>query len=642
MADALVEELAAANNFHKHVSTYGRSWFAARLLAHVRKTGATNVKSEALRLLQKARAAAESLMQEMSKPADPALIFGRVDAQKWVQVVYGAMGVHPDVFLSGDAPGLLAFTAKRRYAAAMRMGKEVNPHFKYPTPDDPTKPDNDPLPHVNKAARDAQTWKPTGGTWPRAPSPPGAEYPFILNDEGRKTSLEAYVQLYESSEKHRDCTVLDCAAAAMTVHATALLEAAADRARLGNALVAEGERYLAIDLPFAPVSEDLPAGLPPLLTADAPAGDHVEVEAAFAWEVPRPLPATMALVGVDDVEEQVSIESLGKACSGNFTGTLTFEKLSRDYPAGSRLASRNGPTYHLTTDRRHEQSLFEQCFVSWEDLQIGDHVYLQNHPIHDMFLAGVSVWGGEHSFIWEAPAPRDRLKVTGHGIPPKSLKEVMEHLLRVTNVWVLDLLQQVVEEHVAGLGPDTLKFSGSLNNEKLNIEKVRDALRRLAGKSPGTAVSASCVVNESFIAPYGDRPIVPYQTLSLKSIAVGGQTIPDDSLLLLRFGHLKAEDWSTRFMELHRNDQLGPAQPVAMRWGVYYPDDEMGHPNDFLCLYRTPDEHRTEARVLGYEDVEGHALLGWDGKVFVTRPRVSDDPLYLAHLAAIGALASAR
>ena len=55
---------------------------------------------------------------------------------------------------------------------------------------------------------------------------------------------------------------------------------------------------------------------------------------------------------------------------------------------------------HFLSDTRPNRALFEQLTVKAADLQVGDHVYVLNHPLYRIFYPA-GIWGGEHSFISE-------------------------------------------------------------------------------------------------------------------------------------------------------------------------------------------------------------------------------------------------
>jgi hypothetical protein len=92
----------------------------------------------------------------------------------------------------------------------------------------------------------------------------------------------------------------------------------------------------------------------------------------------------------------------------------------------------------------HSSRVFTTIHGSIGDLQIGDYVYVLNHPVYSVFYRAGS-WSGEHAVV-SACRNRDPLKgfeITGHGLPPKQIHDVHQHLLKFLQTF-MDRLYVIV------------------------------------------------------------------------------------------------------------------------------------------------------------------------------------------------------
>jgi hypothetical protein len=95
-----------------------------------------------------------------------------------------------------------------------------------------------------------------------------------------------------------------------------------------------------------------------------------------------------------------------------------------------------------------ETSFFEHKSIGIADLQVGDHLIVYNHPLFSALLPD-SAWGLENSIVVQVyPEP----KVQGHGIMPKTLAGLKNHLLDKTNTQ-LQVARDKVEVHALVTNP---------------------------------------------------------------------------------------------------------------------------------------------------------------------------------------------
>jgi hypothetical protein len=141
---------------------------------------------------------------------------------------------------------------------------------------------------------------------------------------------------------------------------------------------------------------------------------------------------------------------------------ITVDTLSTSYGPGAKvyvtrkdLPIYKTQPYHLTTDSRPGNTLFEQINLKSEDLQVGDHVYVINHPLYLMYYP-TGAWGGEHSFISEignrdttGSVFRNDLKVEGHGLNDTLLGMVNDMLEWINTV--LSRFQAIAKIHLNNL-----------------------------------------------------------------------------------------------------------------------------------------------------------------------------------------------
>jgi hypothetical protein len=665
--DSLLDELVGNGKLYApELSRAARRWFTQRLLAYVRTRSPADERAEATRLLDVARAQALRCTKALSAfAAGPGA--GLTTVVELAPVAaYGAMALYPEVFLGVDQGDLLEFTVVRRCRAVDRMRADVNDltsGFVYPGD---VMERGDVLEQAPNKHGQA-FWTGTS----IVPGLTGRRYPFVLSTPtGTAAPQDAIERLLKpvtpadlTSEElaqgiDRFRTRVDCSSAAMIVQMASVVEAAADPATLAAALAAEDDRYLAIDHPFgsaAVIGGVVDQGLTPIVLEPTGSGDHVVVKVALPWVFPKQLPWELVLVG-PGFEQSVMVDEVEQDSHGDYTGRIVVRHLDRSFEAGSRFIVPGRPEFHLVTDSRPLESLFEQVFVPlpWDQLQVGDHIYLLNHPFHRTY-ATASPWGGEHAFVCDAPCTlRPALQVSGHGITQTPLWNALDQLLAEANA-LLDVMRARLARNLASPpSSGTLRWSGPVADlGNFNAATTwPDALRDQAGQPRTANVTVKASVHEFpgiLVRVDNRRPreaTPPYQSLTFDG-TVGTATVDPTSVIFYR---LKSElppqqDWGrSEYLFIERDDKLAlPANsPKRVRYRVPYLDDVRGRGGQQMYLFHTGGARFPGARRLSWRDLDEY-LNSYlpDGRIFVTRPRVPppngvDD--YVAALREKGAL----
>ena len=82
------------------------------------------------------------------------------------------------------------------------------------------------------------------------------------------------------------------------------------------------------------------------------------------------------------------------------------------------------PRFHIYNDRR-PRSLFEYTSITFDEMQIGDRVYLYNHPLYRTFDPN-GAWAGEHALVYDMRDRRKRgIQFEGHGMQGEAVEERM-------------------------------------------------------------------------------------------------------------------------------------------------------------------------------------------------------------------------
>jgi hypothetical protein len=396
------------------------------------------------------------------------------------QIIYGMIAMHPQ-FLDPANAGYFDFILERRFRSIQRMAFFVNPNqdrnvFAYPGTDPPEKM------KVNKDA--SPFWN----------GVKDSTLPFILSPSGKSDPVTADEKLFNKN-KGSDRNLFACDPVVTILHMDAL-RVAKDPDKLLKALADVADHYLKIDNPlghFANYSDG--QRLVGVTSAQANAGTNVEIPlgkvglvlgfsknqltpAMLTTNAFIPVRSIFFMIVLGDLHESFQIDGVNPV-----TKKIKVGRLTKTYAAGAKVYARQASLslfstlpHHFITDSRPAHALFEQVTVKAADLQVGDHVYVINHPLYKIYYPS-GAFGGEHSFITQidsrdstASVFRTALKVEGHGLNNNTLLGMGDELLEWNNT-VLGILQALTRIHL-----DYLKTNGRKTTAKVKFI-TREELR---------------------------------------------------------------------------------------------------------------------------------------------------------------------
>ncbi|MCP4308890.1 MAG: hypothetical protein GY788_29260 [bacterium] len=148
--------------------------------------------------------------------------------------------------------------------------------------------------------------------------------------------------------------------------------------------------------------------------------------------------------------------------------------------------------------------LFEVATVPEDDLQVGDHVFIQNHPAYNA-LVPEGAWQGEHSIVVDRWGPatdsrprlsvRDRPRYQGHGTEASTLLDMTKGMLDEFDLWLKRARIRVAEEMARNVDIDALYFGGLQKHVGDPEAHPANLLRDTALESPGFPPHKSWYVN---------------------------------------------------------------------------------------------------------------------------------------------------
>jgi hypothetical protein len=616
-ADPLLKDLAGnAPLFAPLLAEKSRRWFAAKLLTYVRaSTASADVEAAAESLLLKVRALTKARLDSSRGDVEDELK-RLTENRRRTEVCYGLVGGHPSVFL--DVPNrtllqekLLVFLFERRVQSVRRVTEDIKDQDVFGFCG---------LAEVKPSSSATTFWSgiTSGG------------FPFILSAQGKQNPVAAVGKLFEVAGEQSD---FDCAVAAMVVHLDALREAAKPDDFL-DALTSPQD-YFALDHPYGSVrfasGGKAVGGQSALLTELAAPGTNVKARALFA-ALAAPSARLVDGLGWEDV--QVTVE---RKANGEPTGYLIFAQLSRPFAKFARVVPAGLPDFHVTTDQRPDRALFEQVLVPLVDLQIGDHVYLPNHPVFGTW-SPQSPWVGEHAFRVDGPqGDAAGGRFSGHGIKRiMTPQELTDDLLSKGTNEFLDVVRGIVAEHVqilaAGTSPDPSNTAIAAPGwVQALLQKTR--LATLVGTCDVFVVPAFPIKVGSESTEYPKS-----YTITMKGTLDGAQ-VTDSTFIAFNI-HDKPQVFPPSDTPLRPVlvERLPPASlPARKSYGLVVVDEIVGTRGVFP-LYHQFGPREGMPRLAKHSDVERPLVGASREDVLVLRPRVATDPAYLTFLTANGAL----
>jgi len=316
---------------------------------------------------------------------------------------------------------------------------------------------------------------------------------------------------------------------------------------------------------------------------------------------------------------------------------VRVSSLANAYAAGAKVYGRKASLplystmpYHVITDSRTDHALFEQVTVKAADLQVGDHVYVINHPLYKVYYP-TGAWGGEHSFISEigsrdsaTSAFRTSLKVEGHGLNNTLLGMVTE-MLDWNNV-VLSILGALTRIHL-----DYLKTNG-----RKSTAKVTFIVRPEPTETPPVQINVF-----EYAVPYTYTALVngkQQRITKTKGFVIKERASdPDSKFQVFNIDGTDSTTPSTVFLRVDFTGS-GPAERfMPSKWAAPFFNPQTG------SLEAQPlfEKDNKTPKLLTFDDLvksKPFSVTDDSGDAYVTRPRVSFDPAYQAFLKSNGAI----
>jgi len=475
--------------FNLRYSANNRKWFIWKIIQYLVSVGIPDAQIEQ-KTLEKINESTIAVNSRLKKSFSSGSL-----ASKWsvyremvsrIQIIYGVIGMHPK-FLETQYSGYLDFIVERRYRAIKRMVYYVNPNdtrniFAYPTdscklpdPDDPSKS------YIKTFVNDTSSSHWVGSFTGKK------QLPAILSNTGRTNPTEAIKKIF--TKEPTDCAknLLPCDPVTSILHIDSLLEAD-DEGKLFSHLINEGDNYLKIDHPFAHFGNWPDGGhLLGKFLQDVVPGNNKEVKISRPWtmlihKTPENLNKDeyieidyKCLINKGNTHEVVEIDAVNP-----FQQKIRIKQLTHSFQAGTKIYQNLPfsiiPAYHILSDTRPDKAFFEQRSVQVINLQVGDHIYVSNHPLYNVFYPK-GVWGGEHAFVIEidsrkytSPYFDKRLKVAGHGLYDTLLGMGEDMLKLINNVIVA--IQVIMSTHLIHWEQNGLNASQHVQVKNKDIDQV--------------------------------------------------------------------------------------------------------------------------------------------------------------------------
>jgi hypothetical protein len=687
MADGtdLEAELTADNSlFSRQLSQAARKWFVKKIVAH--SSGAADNLAKSKQYLQQARSIAdvEPPPHEYAVPGSQLNIL-----YIYPHIIYASLGTYPSVFLDQPNSPLLNFVTERRLRTILQMRDHVNGRFGFPAMD-----------ILHSTLRSTQThWEGVNQV--------GNEklWPFVLKQGAAVNGKEAVEELFKPPPVNpTDFNFVDCQTAASMVLLDSLLEAN-DPNKLYGQLDQAGSGYLAIDNPDVPfrtgagatiqglhiIVEAVTTGsnvvlkvIPPIV-AKVPF-DVVLLDAAGATEtvtishVESPSAAQLLTPGAPATLDDLMKALVRTAAVPALPSKLTAKSLQGSYIRGTRVLPRGIPPFHFLSDPHPQSSLFEQGLLPVEELQPGDVVHVQGHPLTREKIP-TSPFGAERCVVVDPRALTTYLiSITGHAVGVKSLNDLAlealispNRLLTVARQVLDNCLSPIMQGIPAAMGTSAdadVAIPDDLGDGKVTIAEIigrASGLDESVWTEPGFFMDGNWEIHNlpairdgdlDWWAQIGADPLHRFRgypkhwalameghldlgPLGTREFAAGD---------LFAFGYWPGKSvnrdltWKTivnhNFVGLARAHFYNSSSTdISLQYVIPYRDDQAGF-TVTMPLYDEVADDTPIPTVLTYSDLAPQLfnLAEDDGEAWVLRPRVSADPGYLTYLRTIGAL----
>ena len=438
---------------------------------------------------------------------------------------------------------------------------------------------------------------------------------------------------------------------------------AANPDKMAKALADESPAYLAIDHPYGSMNlfdTGYLGGFGGWLNQSAPQGDNVDLK-MFIGLTGIPIYSTILMDG--NGKERIKITGLTRdRITNTITGgelksqevyteanpllqsTLRVERLDRSFSVGAHISHFAVDWFHAVTDDRPGKALFDRLFIAKDDLQVGDHIYLANHSIHQTRI-GSTPWNGEHSLVpdpWNANP--FQIRITGHGIPEQTVLQLTHSMLEEINVF-LAVTRKIVDKWLAlspGRTPDSMSDGEASARQRSFLAQF------LLRANPVQFNGKIRVFNMPALAYRRGGKNKVYPAYWVMDLEGKSDNTPIERKQVLLFDYdpkaTKARPWKDPWPPTNPVAVLRPAGLAALggeakrHYAVSYIDQQIGL-ELLMPLYYPLEPHKGSPVRINFDDVKRSIFFGLaDGRVFVTRPRVLADSGYLAHLKHLGAI----
>ncbi|MCE8428171.1 MAG: hypothetical protein J5U19_07290 [Candidatus Methanoperedens sp.] len=617
----IIDDLSKNGEFvsDKRYSVENRKWFIKKIIEyllsinrpesviHQEAKNSIKIATDILKLRLKKGFKTGSLKEKWSIYSD---IITRT------QVIYDTIAMHPD-FLSPQNHGYLDFIIERRFRTIKRMiyyVPEDRNIFAYPY----------------EGCLEEKVNKDAAAFWNGSISSTTA---ILLNNAGKADPVKAIESIFY---RNRNCdrNIFYCGHVATILHMDSLLEAR-NKGDLIKKLVSEGEQFLKIDHPTEHFGEHGNTFISVTLEPVVP-GSNPDLKVSRIWMFftdknennmnnDNFYPENIKCLIIQGyISEEIKITAVNPNQK-----KIRIEKISNEYTKGAKIYLYNkivSPPFHFISDTRSDKSLFEQVTVKLEDIQVGDHIYVTNHPLYYYFYPRRGVWGGEHSFITEIGSRdikdslfKTSLKVAGHGLDNNTILGMSDVMLNHVNT-VLSILQSTTQIHLKNI-----KEHGTNNSRSAELS---------------VTVKQGNENNKTYLYfeyetkwRYYDE--VEGGTLITKNDFVIRQEINNDRQFNLYNMHTKdskilSEDQAEIFFIGSTFNNI--TQYEAVNWGVKFFDDIVGK-YGIQPLFEDGEIRKS----LTTDDLNPLTKFDETGDVFVTRPKVNFDANYQTYLKSIGA-----
>ena len=437
-----------------------RKWFIEKLLDYFLDTGVkeSKVEREIKKKIEEATTIFNDVKNNGLSTGGLDVIWTKyVNRRSKAQIVYDLLATHPEFFDSAHED-YRNFIIERRYRCIERMNYYVNPNERRKVFAYPDRSLGEPTYRLNTQA--ASYWE---------SYLTDADTPFVLSASGSSNPTTAIEKLFESNSNRPDRNLMFCDMVAFSLLVDSLLAAKDSDTLLTNLATNEGSSYVRLDHPYAPNGFS-GVRLVSFLTEEATSGTNAILDLSTPWLALFSIPTQTELNTDSFIDLTGSYDDLTvEIVSGDHREVIEFDKinhkqkqirvtqLNRDYPVGARIfiyeaALTVNPIVHVLTDDRSAKTLFEQKQVTSDELMVGDHIYILNHPLYQTFYTG-GPWTGEHAFIMgmqgKTQSELNQMLVAGHGLS-SSLVEMSNHLLGHMNT-KFSMIQAVLKIHLANV-----------------------------------------------------------------------------------------------------------------------------------------------------------------------------------------------